>query len=355
MIHRVLLALLALSCTERGKNRPAARTEKPEFSIEFVEPEGEPRSSRPFLPGEALRIGLRIQRGSPPFAISIAGAPLTATVDKPPPLRTELRLQSSNQKAIGSLQVEVADASGERSSATQELSMLPENAVVHEKASSTRALQVVDLQGRERSAAFPGESLQIKARFNSDEKTVAVAILDPQGNLVAPPAEKNLENQRFSQPFLVPELARPGQYRIDLATRAETASATLDIRGPSFAPLAKPTIDSLQIFSGPESNWPRAGILKRGESYLLRARVGGIGARPESAAIGIRLRSRLGAVESTAKLSKIGAYDKHPRARAFAQINWQLPSTLAKGRYTLEVELTQAEQISALYREVLIE
>ncbi len=359
----LLLVAISISCSREpapAKSAPASKATQP-LRVELLALDAQiaARGTRPFIAGEKALLTLRVEGGVPPYALQILttqGNPRLASGSLDIEARwstlemaVELDLYSEVQSGSYGLGLRVTDAEGASSDArSQPFEVVGRDAPRSTSSDKSLALQVVDVAGRPRASFYQGEAIRIQALLPSPQE-VALAIVAEDERAFMPVRRYQPEDVRLDMKVLVPRMARVGHYRVDLATEALNASVPLAIAGREFPAQTQLGIGELAILGGPNLRAPRPGVLLRGEALWIEAIAGGIHERANAK---LRLRDRAGKIVSSLDLADVTPADPHPQARSLVSGRFEPQADLLPGRYTLEVELSEGDQVAVLYREL---
>ncbi len=325
-----------------------------------------PRDGGPLIAGEQARVELTVRGGVPPYQLSLravsggAGAPaIDATSELRPTDSSASGIEVATRAAIAKsapsgsyrLEVEVADRTGVRAKAApQSFAVIGAGAPLQPAPEEAPFIDITDAGGRRRASFVRGEELDVRARLaRPGPARATVRVRDPEGELVG--ERENLPvdaDGNLSLRFPVPRLARAGSYEVEVtAARTAPLRASLAVDGPPFPPASHLVVDDLHIWGGRDGRSPRRGRLRRGESVVIEARVGG--ARNTPIAI-LRLPDG-----SETEISRARVASPSPSKRIFLRGKWRVPSSMPAGRSRLELEVTDGDDVSTRYRDVLIE
>jgi hypothetical protein len=363
-----LCALVALTLHCKSEAPPeATHSSTLQLEILALNTEATPGNERPFIAGEEARLTLKVQGGQPPYDLQLAtaaGAPTLANaatrVEADPAKASpseamevgmDLRLASEVPTGTYALLLRVTDHEGVGASVRSDpFEVIGVDAPVVSPAESKAQLKVVDVAGRARASFYQGEGIHIRALVNAGEE-VAVGILASDDRPFMPVRKYTAAQAQFNLSLRIPRLARPGDYRIQFATKTAEASVPLRVIGATFGRAKTPVLEELLLLGGKDFRVPRRATLRRGEEIRIEARVGGI--YKQSKAL-LRLRTRAGQVVAHAELGDILPSDPHPAARSMLTATWTPAETLSRGRHVLEIEISEGDDLATLYREVVL-
>jgi len=356
-----------MGCGRERHSETESRADTPPRILDLsIDAANQPRDGGPLIAGESVRIGMRIRHGRAPYRVSVtsttagAGEPvIDASLEVAPKQATAAGVEVAMRTAIAArasagryrLEATIVDAAGARATAvTDELTIVGEGATILPAPKASPFVDITDAGGRRRASFVRGELLSVRARFGKTAATVgSVRIRDPFGDMIAESSDLKLaKDGQLSLVFYVPRLARPGDYAVEVSAGGEPpAQASLRVESPPFPAVDRLTIDDLRLWGGEDRRAPRRGRLTRGELLLVEVRVGGALSDPVAV---LRLP---GGESFEIGHAKVGA--PAPDRRLFVRGEWRIPSTLPTGRARIEIEVTDGNHVSTLYREVLIE
>jgi hypothetical protein len=354
----VLLAVaVTLQC--KAKSEPETRT-GPRLQLEILslDTSAAPRDGRPFIAGEDARITIKVAGGQPPYDLQLAtslGEPTLAnastrvetTLADAIEVAMDLRLSSEVPSGSYGLLLRVTDQEGIGASVRSEPFDVKGNDTPQAALDpSPLQLQLLDVAGRRRASFYQGEAIRIQAQVEVGTE-VSVAILAQDDRPFMPLQRYEATSPVFALDMRIPRLARIGIYRVQVAGQ----SVPLHVVGKNFKPARVPVLEELSLLGGKDQHVPRGASLLRGEALRIEARVGGVQSRARAS---LRLRTRAGQVVAKAELGEIAPTDLHPAARSLLSETWTPPSTLSRGRHTLEIEVIEGDELATLYREVVL-
>lgn len=351
---------------DRGSKLEPSDLTPPRIVELSIDAANRPRDGGPLIAGEEARVELRIHGGAPPYQITLrarpdgAGAPALEAhtevrPDEPNAGGVEVATRASIEPAAASgsyrLEVEVADRTGARAhAAPQSFSVIGAGAALLPAPEAVPFVDITDAGGRRRASFIRGEELSLHAQLAQPAPTKAtVRVRDPAGELVGERNDLPVDaDGNLSLSFPVPRLARAGTYEVEVtADSAPPLRGRLAVDGPAFPPATRLVVDDLHIRGGADGRSLRRGRLRRGETVLIEARVGG--ARNAPVAI-LRLPDG-----SETEISSASVASPAPDKRIFLRGQWRVPGTMPAGRSRLELEVTDGDDVSTRYRDVLIE
>ncbi len=358
----LLAGLVSLQC--KAKNTPAAPPES-DLHVEILswDTSFAVRDDRPFIAGEQARMTLKVEGGVPPYDLQLAtslGEPTLAngstriesTTAGASEVAMDLKLASEVPSGSYGLVLRVSDSEGVAASVLSEpFEVIGKDAPEASLDLGRAHLQIVDVAGRRRASFYQGEQIQIRALAASGTR-VMVGIFASDDRPFMPMQEYEVKETHFELSLQIPSMARVGEYRVHFAGPDLQASAALHVTGVRFSPARTPVLEKLALRGGPDFRVPRGAVLKRGEALRIEARVGGI--QQQAKAI-LRLRSRTGQVVSHAELGALVPNDPHPAARLLLGAEWTPGPDLPSGRHVLEIEISEADELATLYREIVLQ
>lgn len=352
-----------LQCKSKA---PAEVTQESSLKLEIlsIDPSAGARDGRPFVAGEEIRITLRLQGGVPPYELQLAtatGSPAlasastrlesTAGQDEAIEVGMDLRLGSEAPSGAYDLLLRVTDNEGVGASVKSEvLTVIGRGTPLAPPSQSANQLQIVDVAGRARPEFYQGEEIQIRARVSPGE-SVSLTLLAADERPFMPTRQYQPKGTQLNLPMRIPRLARVGSYRVLLVTGSGKSSVPFEVVGKAFAPVQTPILEELRLLGGKDFRVPRKAGLRRGETLRIESRVGGIHLRGR---VQLRLRTGVGQVVAQAELGEIVPSDPHPAARTMLSATWTPDATLTPGRHNLELEITEGDEVSTIYREIVL-
>jgi len=321
-----------------------------------------PRASRPFIAGEKVFIALSIRGGEGPFDAQIftkSGDPRLAssstTFESEPSTETAAGLEFPLGAEVPSgdyvLAIRISDHNGLSAIAkSAPFAVLGSNAPQPPREDNALQLKIVDVAGRARPQFYQGEAIEVRATLPSAEDWAIAIVAEDDRQFVPKQHYKGGDTEIFL-PLQVPRLARVGRYRVDIATRDGQASVPLNIVGTEFPAAEKPIVTALHLYGGPKQRIPQEGIFDRGVPVRVEAIVGGVSQR---ASARLRLRTSIGKQVDLLEFPRIEPADTAPTARSLISSFWTPSPTLTAGRHTLEIEVQEADNVSTIFREILI-
>ncbi len=341
---------VAVGCADRPASpaRPALTV-----AAFAVMPLAGPRADDVLVPGEAVRVVVRVRGGTPPYTATLQ-PPLDGTAELPaadPGAEVALATALPPDAAAGPVRLAVAvtDAAGASAKGHLDAAVADIRRHVDPTPPVAPYVRVMDDSGRARTGGYRGERLAIAADIADAALPARVQVIGPGGSAIADAA---LSAPRDDVVLQVPPLAVTGVYRIELsAGGAPRAAATWRVLGPAFPAATALAIDDLRVWGGPALWSPRGGALRAGERVRVSARVAG--ARGSLHGV-LTLRDRAGKAIAASTLGTAPPRSVRPDARIFAETAWDVPR-VAPGPYVLEIELVQDAEVAKRLREVRIE
>lgn len=368
------LCALAIGCSDRhdssGKNPSDPPAQGDGLAIELREAtfdaHPDPRPGNPLVAGEGVRIGVWMRGGEPPLSLSVRvitakGEPALAETLRAPEREgwAEIVVAGNLRKDAPSAaywaDVRLTDANGHEAHAvSEEIQVIGADAEVLPAPDAPTYVQVLDIAGRARVSFVRGERVSLSASLGPFTGKLVIRVRSP-GNRPLTAVERNREHpsDELSVPFAIPRLAPPGAYTVEVELAdGRTLYSPLVVRAKPFSPVATLTVDQMWLWGGEDSRSRRTGRLHRGESMVVEARVGGI---HEQADIRLRLRDRAGKVVKRVRFDPAAIRTPRPDVRTYARGKLEVATDLAPGRYVLELEVTEGDDVSTRYREVLVD
>ncbi|HUH03719.1 MAG TPA: hypothetical protein VML75_17110 [Kofleriaceae bacterium] len=352
MTHAGLLLLLACSNPPTDDPPPPSTAPALELGGLDLDVAREPGDGRPFVAGERVRLGLRIDGGRPPYTVATSGAvtPASAVLDVAESAEAALagRIDPSTGSGSRAVVVEVTDSAGSRTTASIAIEVLPLD-VVRAGASPAPSIQLVDAAGRVRQRFHWGEEVTVRARLERGTRA-RLRLWDERGEQLAGAADLALAGGVVEVPIAIPRLAVSGTYGVEVDSEAGArARAVFEVVGQSATPVDTLTVDRLVLRGGTDGRAARAGVIRRGERLAIEARVGG--AREQVRGI---VRARRGTAVIETALPPVRPTRIGPTTRVLVTGSWQVPKDLPPGRLQLEIEVTEGDLVSTIHRDVLV-
>jgi len=360
-VYRVAVVLSLVAGALAGCGKRDAAPAGPEIAELSIEPANAPRQPPVLVAGEPARVGLRIRGGRPPYRIRLSSEPLHGELSAAPAaadaagVDAALRVEIERDAAAGSHSVTatVTDADGAVAEARRPLQLAGRGSPETPAPGAPPWLAGEDVAGRRRADLYRGEAVTLRGRL-AEPGPYRLELTDPDGARVAQTGGV-AEDAAIGLPFEIPRLARPGRYRLSLSADAggePLAAAEFRVAGEPYPAVSALTVDELGIYGGADRRSDRKALLRRGETVRVELRVGG--AREQVAAT-LRLRDRAGAIAATAPIGTARPASQARDARLMVGGDWSVPTSLAPGRYRLEAEASEGDDLSAVYREVQLE
>ena len=350
-----------------GETRAASQAAPPTLAADqlHVDAAREPRDGGPLIAGEAIRVGMHLTGGVPPYRVSLSVPAIQADPAEVPThnsVGVELAVGGvlSPDTASGThrITVTITDTTGATARAdSAPFEVIGQGAALEPTPGGVPPFIVItDAASRRRTSFVRGETVNITATLGSGVGgTATFRFRAPSGTVLSKVARLEIRKGVVTVPLFVPRLALAGDYRVEIAAGYLSASVPLRVRGKPFAPAAALAIDSLTLRGGTDLRTPRAGVVQRGETLVIEARVGGA---HHTVTATLRLRDNRGKLIAEQQLGTSNI-EAAPGARAatsrvFVGGEWQVPASVATGNYRIEIEVTEQDDVSARYREVLI-
>lgn len=350
MTHAGLLLTL-LACSNRTTDDGPAPSAAPALEVSGLEIDvaREPGDGRPFVAGERVRLGLRVDGGRPPYTVATSGAvtPASIALDVAESAEAALAGHIDPSTVSGSREVvvEVTDSAGNRATASVAIEVLPVQIT-----GAPASMELVDTAGRVRERFHWGEEVTVRARLAGGTRA-RLRLWDERGQQLGGAADLAVVGGAVEVPIAIPRLAASGTYGVEVDSESGArVRAVFEVVGQSAAPVESLTVERLVLRGGTDGRATRAGVIRRGERLAIEARVGG--AREQVRGV-VRAR-RGGSVVIESALPAVRPARIAPTARVLVTGSWDVPKDLPPGRVQLEIEVTEGDLVSAIHRDVLV-
>lgn len=387
----VAIAVAALvACAESSSPVP----EKPAPALQVVslsiDAKHAPRGDAGLIAGEPVRIGIRIHGGEGPYTGRVTAsrvgrrtddrsvAPIDASVridntaaDGTLAIATLTTLATNALSGVYRLRAHMTDADGNQTVRhSAEWRLIGNDAALLPAPTGSTFVQFLDVAGRRRSAFVRGERVMVHVRVPSTSASastpvsdVAMEFRDPDGEMLAntriplPPPERSTTGDHAAArdlrfPLDVPRLARAGIHTLRFSVGDDPPLiGSLSIAGTPWVKATALVVEAMTIYGGTDRREIRTGRLRMGETLTLEARVGGALKR---VALSVRLSGHLGVADNRS-LGEATIARPHPSHRVFVEGTWQVPTALIPGRYQLQIQAIEEDNVSVRTREVIIQ
>lgn len=363
--------LWGAACQSGSRQPAAAKLAVQDVSVDAL---GAPRGDDPLVAGEAVRVGLGVRGGTPPYAATLTAVrigkplgpdevnPLDTDLDPDPAsqpsdaldMAFEARLHKAAPSGVYQLKVTITDSRGQTSMGmSRDFTLVGSDALTWPRKVEPPFVEILDAAGRRRRSFVRGERVVIHGRMPGAGQA-GIELLGPDGALLARTTQPLSHTGELAFAVDVPRLATAGTHTVRVTSEGtkEALAEPLEVAGLPFPPAHRLVVDDLALYGGKDLRAPRAGLLERGETLLVETRVGG-GRRRVSTRV--RLATITGKVVADADLGHAEIARPTPGGRVYIQGTWQVPAQLAPGRYQLLIEALEGDDVSARYREVLVE
>jgi hypothetical protein len=321
-----------------------------------------PRDGGALIAGEAIRVGMRITGGAPPYRVSMSEPAIRAE-----PAEVPAQSNTGVELAIGGvlspdtssgthrLIVTVTDTAGATATTNSPaFDLIGEGAELEKRSGGVPPpyVEITDAASRRRKTFVRGETVTVTATLGRGVSgPVSLAFRAPDKTILTRAKRLKIRKGAVSVPINVPRLAIAGDYWLEFKAGYISVSVPLRVRGEPFAAVAKLTVDELLLRGGTDLRAARPGELTRGETLEIEARIGGA---KRSVAATLRLRDNRGKLIEEVALGTSDVAAASASARVYVGGEWQVPASIPSGRYQIEIEVTEQDDVSARFREVHI-
>ncbi len=363
----ILLVAATAACSDDPKSnapksppRPAPPSQPLALRDISVGPAIARRDSGVLIAGEKVRVGFRVRGGRPPYRVALTAEPLKGALTLAPEADSAFGVEAAVQLDLDArvasgtypIPIRVHDANGAEVVDEVTITVAGDSETDLPMPEHAPWVTVVDVAGRRRAGYYRGEQVAIRGDLGDSPGEVLVTITEPGGALLASSPATLERGKPFEMRMGLPRLSRPGRYVIVVTQGKTVARSALTILGEPYPPMDKLAIDKLALWGGTDQRTDRKARLIRGETMLVEARFGGWKQEVRGR---LHLRDANGKLVVKAGLGSARPDAPRPDARALLARRWTVPKAIARGRYTVEVELQEGDDVSSTFREVLID
>ena len=364
----VLLAAAAAACSDDPTSNAAKAPPRPSLPEQplairdiTVGPALARRDSGIIVAGEKVRVGFRVRGGRPPYRVELVAEPVKGELTLAPNETTAFGVEAALQMIVDvgvatgtyPVPIRVRDANGAQVDSESMIQVVGANGQEPTPLPGKPPwVTVVDIARRRRGGFYRGEQVTILGDLGGKSGEASVTITEPDGTLVASSVAPVEQDKPFEMALGVPRLARPGAYAIVVTQGRTVARGVLQVAADPYPPVDKLTIDELALWGGSDQRTDRKARLIRGEAMLVEARFGGW---KEQVRGRLRLRNDRGKEVYKTGLGAARPAAPRPDARALLAARWTVPDKIERGRYTVVIEIQEGDDVSASFREVLID